>query len=278
MTWPLWLLAGMAWLIVWVWIIVTCVAAREGDALVAIFRSLLPAGCTATCLASFLTVPERQPTFHRITLWAHHASVFLLFLFLITAEYFQAEAGWRIWHRCSTQSVAASFRRLWLLTELTPAPIAVAVLLTGLRLIWDSPQVNSPSSLWLFVMVVGYSLFFWDGILGYRPIVRRMWRDWKQSADAGIPVARPACTRRYATDTLQLALHFFSWPLISVFGLFRWNALTLPTQAIAHLIGRLRVLPPGWPEVTTAALLWLLAGVLVASVRACFRPHQAFDR
>jgi hypothetical protein len=50
-----------------------------------------------------------------------------------------------------------------------PAPIALTIFLTGLRLIWDWPQANSPSSLWLFALILGFSLFFWDGILGYQP-------------------------------------------------------------------------------------------------------------
>jgi hypothetical protein len=92
MVWPLWMLAGLAWLTLWIAIAARSAAAKEGDAIVARFGSLLPAFCLATCLAAFLAVPVRSPVFYKATLWAHHASIFLLFLFLITAEYFQAEA------------------------------------------------------------------------------------------------------------------------------------------------------------------------------------------
>jgi hypothetical protein len=131
MTWPLWILSGLVWLTVWVWIAASYAATKEGDAIILLYGLLLPAFCAATCLAMFVAVPVRLFLFHEIVLWAHHTSIFLLFLFLICSEYFQAEAWWRIRRGCSSRSVAASFRRLWVLTETMPAPIAVIIFLTG---------------------------------------------------------------------------------------------------------------------------------------------------
>jgi hypothetical protein len=159
-----------------------------------------------------------------------------------------------------------------------PAPIAWTVFLTGLRLIWDSPQTNSPSSLWLLALILGFSLFFWDGILGYQPIVHRIWGNWKRAVEVGIPVANVATTPGYLSDTLQLLFHFLSWPLVFLLGLFRWNAVTPLTQPISQVTDRLRFLPPGWPEVTTAALLWLVAGTAVFLFRVAFRSHQPSER
>jgi hypothetical protein len=278
MTWPFWMLSGLGWLALWIWVIATRAAVKDDDPLVETFGSLLPAFCATTCLAAFLAVPVRQPVFHKITLWAHHASIFLLFLFLTTAEYFQVEAWWRIRCGCLTRSVAASVRRLWVLTETMPAAIASVVFLTGLRLIWDSPQANSPSSLWLFALILGFSLFFWDGILGYQPIVRCMWGNCKRAIQLGIPLGAAPPTAVYLTDTLQLLIHFLSWPLVFLFGVFRWNAVTPLTQPVSQVTDRLRFLPPGWPEVTTAALLWLVAGIAVFLFRVAFRFRQHSER
>jgi len=277
MTWPFWLLGGTAWLTIWTWIIASRAVGKEGDALVATFGSLLPAFSVATCLAAFLAVPMRQAAFHKITLWAHHASVLLLFLFLLTAEYLQAEAWFRVRRRCSVRSVAGTFRRLWVLTETTPAPVALTVFLTGLRLMWDSPQTNSPCSVWLFALVLGFSLFFWDGIFGYRPIVRRMWITWKRAAETGAAGGDTFLAPRHLTDTLQLFTHFVSWPLVFVFGLFRLNPGTRLTRPICQIAESLRVLPSGWPEVTTAALLWLVIGIAVSLLRTVFGSHRTFD-
>jgi hypothetical protein len=273
MTWPFWMLSGLAWLIVWIWIIATRAAAKDDDALVTTFSSLLPAFCATTCLAAFIAVHVRQPIFHKITIWAHHTSIFLLFLFLLTAEYFQAEAWWRIRRGSATPSVAASFRRLWVLTETMPAPVALTIFLTGLRLIWDSPQANSPSSLWLFALILGFGLLFWDGILGYQPIVRSMWKNWRRAVEVGMPVADVALPR-YLTDTIQLLLHFLSWPLVFLLGLFRWNRVTPLTQPVSQITDGLRFLPLGWPEVITAVVLWIVAGIIVFLLRLASRSHQ----
>jgi hypothetical protein len=278
MTWPFWMVSGLAWLTAWMWIIANRAGVKEGDPLVATFASLLPTFSATTCIVAFLAIPVRQPVFHQITLWAHHAGIFLLIVFLATAEYFQAEAWWRVRHRCPTRLVAASVRRLWVLTEIMPAPIALTVFLTGLRLIWDSPQANSPSRFWLFALVIGFSLFFWDGILGYKPIVRCMWANWKRAVELGIPATEVARTVFCLTDTLQLLVHFFSWPVVFLFGLFRWNTVTPLTQLISEVTDRLGFLPAGWPEVTAAALLWLVAGAIVYLLRVPFRSHQTFER
>jgi hypothetical protein len=266
-----WILAGLAWLALWIRFIAVRAAPKDGDALVELFSSTLPAFSAATCLVAFAAVPAREPAFHRIILGAHIVSVSGLFLFLLAAEYLQAEAWIRVRGRFSIQSVTASYRRLWVLTEIAPAPIALIVFLTGLRLIWDSPKDNSPASLWLAGLVLGFGLFFWDGILGYQPIVRRMWDHWKHLPDADAPIATAATMPHYLSDSLQLALHFLSWPFVFLLGFFRWNAVTPLTAPISNLTYRLARFSTGWPEVITAILLWLLAGVAVGLGRALLR-------
>ncbi len=261
MTWPLWLLAGLVWLALWMWIFARSAAGKDGDALVALFHGLLPVFCVTTCLAAFLAAPGRSPLFHKLTLWTHHASVLLLFLFLIAAEYWQVEGWWRMRRGGVAESVAGSFRRLWVLTEIVPAPIALTIFLTGLRLIWEAPEANSPARLWLFGMVVGFSVFFWDGIFGYQPIVRRMWG----AAEAGVPKVGGVA------DTVQLFLHFLSWPLVFMLGLFRWDAVTPLTWPVSQMIAHLGVLSPGWAEVVVASLIWVGAGLAILFFRALYR-------
>jgi hypothetical protein len=247
------------------WIFARSAAGKDGDALVALFHGLLPVFCVTTCLAAFLAAPGRSPLFHKLTLWTHHASVLLLFLFLIAAEYWQVEGWWRMRRGGVAESVAGSFRRLWVLTEIVPAPIALTIFLTGLRLIWEAPEANSPARLWLFGMVVGFSVFFWDGIFGYQPIVRRLWEEWGQAAEAGVPKVGSI------TGALQLLLHFLSWPLVFILGLFRWDAVTPLTWPVSQMIAHLGVLSPGWAEVVVASLIWVGAGLAILFFRALYR-------
>jgi hypothetical protein len=101
-----------------------------------------------------------------------------------------------------------------------------------------------------------------------------MWGNWGRALEAGIAAADAVPTPDYLTDTLQLFIHFLAWPLLFLVGLFRWNTVTPLTGPISQVTDRLRILPSGWPEVTTAMLLWLLAGIGVLLVRAFFGPRR----
>jgi hypothetical protein len=61
----------------------------------------------------------------------HHAAFIALFAFLSVAQCLITQAWWQIRLASETNSIAATYRRAWILTEFVPAPIAIAVLLTG---------------------------------------------------------------------------------------------------------------------------------------------------
>src|SRR5688572_13002614 len=105
-------------------------------ALVGAAAKLLPAFAATTWLAACAAAPGGSLTFRLIVLWAHHASVSLLFLFLLMGQYFQLEMWWRLRRGGSGVGVAAAARRFWALSELVPAPVALTIFIAGLRLIW----------------------------------------------------------------------------------------------------------------------------------------------
>jgi hypothetical protein len=206
---------------------------------------------------------------HTLTLWLHRASVVLLFLFLIAAQYLQIDAWWKIKRAVPTASVAATYRRLWMLTEIVPPAVAASILLTGLRLIWDSPATNAPSNLWMFVLICGFSVFFWDGIFGFTKIVGARRRRWERAARNDVPVVNGRASQH--GEAVQLFAHFISWPLLVPFGVFRWGARTLVTDAVSNLEKAMRILPTGWPEVFTAVIIWATIGFAVALTRGAAR-------
>jgi hypothetical protein len=274
MTWPITMAAMLLWVCAWLCIAAKYTASRDGDGLVRAFGQLLPPFVVITFLAAFAAFPARRSAFAVMVLWLHHASFWGLFLFLLAGQYFQVEAWWKIRGDMPAQAVSASYRRLWILTEIVPAPVALTIFLTGLRLIWqragDEASIGegySLSAFWLQALIVGFSLFFWDGILGFTPIVRNMRRRW--DADAFPSQQRPGV--QPVGETVQLLIHLLSWPVVFLVGVFRWDFPTFLTGSIEGLERHLSRLPPGWPEVTTALMLWLLTGALVASVRFCFK-------
>jgi hypothetical protein len=274
MNWSVAMLLLLVWIGAWLYAAARYTASKEGDALVEAFGKLLPAFVVVTCLVAFAATPVRRSPLSVIVLWLHHASFWALFLFLVAGQYFQTEAWWKSRASAPVPIVAASYRRLWMLTEIVPAPVALMILLTGLRLIWqragDAPARNNEYSLsafWLQALVIGFSLFFWDGILGYTPIVRRMWRRW----DAGNSATQARPNPERIGEAAQLFIHLLSWPFVFLAGVLRWDFPTGLTAGIETMEQRLSVLPRGWPEVTTALILWLLVGGIVGTGRFCFK-------
>jgi hypothetical protein len=270
----MWMAAGFVWLAIWLSCAARRAAAKHGDGLVNDLSRLLPPFVLTTCLAAFALAPARNASVWQFTLWSHHVSFMLLFLFLAAAQYFQIEARWRIRREDSTRSVALTYRRLWILTEMAPAPIALAIFLSGLRLMWEMPDENSPDAVWLLGLVLAFSVFFWDGVLGYQPIVRNWYRYWSQAAERDIPVNEAARSRGQLAERLQLLAHFLSWPFVFVLGVFRWDFPNAITSELSLLMDHLRFLPQGWPEVVTALLLWASTGLLVLLFRRAFRAAR----
>src|SRR5271169_2697391 len=158
------LLGSLAWLAAWIAVVARAAAARHGDALVKLFALTLPAFSGTTFLLLFAVVTQRGAIFPMV-LWMHHAAIFALFVFLLAVQLLLTQVWWQIRSNVQATAIAATVCRMWILTELVPAPIALAILLTGLRLIWESPS-NSPASLWLMILILGFSFFFFDGLLG----------------------------------------------------------------------------------------------------------------
>ena len=202
---PLWVMGAILGLVAfWVPFTASQTASKTGDVLVRTFHNLLPAFALTTCVGGFLVVPLGDPVMRGITLWTHHTSFLMLFLFLIAAEYFQMEAWWKIRRAAPIESVAASYSRLWMLTEIVPAPIALVIFLTGLRLIQESRETNSPSTFWLLALILSFSMFFWDGIFGYTPIVRNLRERWQQASSQGLSADSAARTVGGAAEVAQL--------------------------------------------------------------------------
>lgn len=273
MTWPVTVVAMLVWTAVWLFFCTRATAAKEGDSLVEAFGRLMPPFAITTCLAFSLVAP-RKSAFSAGALWIHHAAFLLLLAFLLVGQYLQLEALWKIRAGLPWQSICATYRRHWVLTTIAPAPIALTILLTGLRLLWqqsgDPSQEGgySLSGFWLQGLVIGFSLFFWDGIFGYTPIVRSLYRQWN-SEDVR-QMGRPA-----AMESAQLLIHLLSWPVVFLIGALRDDSPTPLTPAIASVLAQLSFLPPGWPDVIVAVLLWLLMGAIVGLCRYCLAIASA---
>lgn len=264
MTWPYWLVGTFGWLGVWMLLGTRVTAFAAEPTTLGRMRSVAIAFVVSTCIVLFAT-RSRAADFYLLTLWVHHAAVGALFVFLVAAQFFQAEALWKIHAKLPAMEVAASYRRLNAITAVVPAPAALLIFLSGLRLIFELPVQNSPSSVWLCLLIVSFGFFFWDGLLFFAPTVEQIYEHWCDAGRTdgqgnGLPL-RP--TRG---ESAQLLFHFVSFPLVFLLGVFRWSPLGSLTAAIRKIEHVLSFLPFGWPQVVTAILLWASMGLLVGGL------------
>jgi hypothetical protein len=265
---PFFWVAGLfTWLGAWILFAARLASRTEGDGTVSLWGKLGPAFVGSTWLIAFALVPARLSMFWTVTRIAHHFAISLLFLFLVIGQYFQAEAWLRVRHNGAAASIVAAYRRLWILTEVLPAPIAITILLTGLRLIWQVPDLVSPRNAWLLGVLLLFSLFFWDGILGFQPIVKSVYSYWQGAVGPHGQAAVAAAVRPTRWESTQLLFHLLSWPVVFVLALSRCESNNAVTSMIARLIDWLGFLRDGWPEVVAAVILWALTGLLVWMVR-----------
>jgi hypothetical protein len=262
------LFSAVCWILIWILVLGRAAAVRDEDALVKLFAKAVPAFSAASLLLFYAAAPRRGQVFG-IVLWMHHAAFIALFAFLSVAQCLITQAWWQIRLASETNSIAATYRRVWILTELVPAPIAIAVFLTGMRLIWESPA-DSPASTWLLILICSFSLFFFDGLLGYSTIIRKTHYHWQSCARDKIPAPQAAQASLSRPDYLRLFAHFISWPLLLAVGIRRWNWPNPISDRLVQVEHRLSRLPDGWSRLVVALILWLIPGAFVVLVRFIF--------
>jgi hypothetical protein len=145
-TWHVWSVIVLMWPAGWLVLGSRYTARKQGDELVEAYGGVLMAFAIATSLIACVSA-GRHSVVSVLALWIHHVATWSLFAFLLAGEAFQWEAWWRIRDKATVTEVAATYRRLWILTTIVPAPIAITIFLTGLRLIWQSPERNSPGDI-----------------------------------------------------------------------------------------------------------------------------------
>jgi hypothetical protein len=273
MEWAWWTLGVVAYVGLWICGAARYTSAKPADDVVRSLGMLLPAFSLATLAALFAVGAGRHSVVSSIALWLHHGAMLLLFLFLTATQYLLTEAGLKIRNRHQPASVAATYRRLWIFTETIPAPVALAIFLTGLRLIWEAPAAHSATASWVLILLTGFSVFFFDGILGYRPIVRGLYRQWQSHDAIGWSPPPPTPWQR-----VQLCVHFASFPPLFVVGLLRWSPPNPLASQIAASQQALTPLPEGWPEVITSVLVFAAVGAIVITVRVVTRQFETTFR
>ncbi len=196
------------------------------DAQVRWLANLLPPLAIGGCLFVFFLVPPGAPPPALAIRALHYAGVALLFGFLVFGTICQL----RIWRQMDSAvevpELLTSYRRWWVATRLAPAPAALMILLSGLRLTYECPGLDVSQVAWLQWLVIAFSGLFFDGLLAYLPEICRRYRVAGRLGSSAEPGGARFQALRDRWGEATLLLHALSFPF--VLGLALWRPSELP--------------------------------------------------
>ena len=246
------LLGVLAWCGAWIAAAVRAEANRAPEVL----GQWTAAFSVCSCLGVFVLLPGLGGEIGPLARWIHHAAFTGLGVFLGAAELvrFTARHQARLGAR---EKMRACLRQWRWLTEVLPGAAATALLLSGLRLIFENPLRCSAREGWLFWLIVAFGFFFADGLCFYRAAAHDIAAAADaMRADAPGRLAVPGTRAQH----LQLTEHALGFPLVFALACGRWPLPHPARPVLARIEDFFAPLPPGWPQVLAAATVIGLVG------------------
>ena len=212
MTWILYSTSLTLWLALLILTLLRILRGR-GDDGVRKAANILPPLVIVSLIAAFALIPCGKGIPSLPTRVIHYFGITLLFAFLIFGAYSQVNIAIKIRQGAAWAGVVAAYRRWSIATRLLPAPAALAILLSGFRLTYESTGMDVSLVPWLAVLVAGFSFFFFDGLLFYAPEVSRLYAcSMRGSRAAGL---------RDRSSEAALMFHFISFPFVLCLAITR---------------------------------------------------------
>lgn len=196
----------------------------------------------------------------------HRCALVALAGFLLCAQHLQVRAVVACIRGEDAGRCLIAYQRLRRLTEVAPAPIALVLLASGLRLV--AQFGHSLREGWLLVLVSAFGFLFFDGILGFTPLVRDLHRCAVRSVELGDDqdLRRKALG---APANATFLVHFASLPFLVLVGWFRPmipNPIAVLLVALEDRVATFTRVPRLGPQATVLAVLGIV-GVSNLAVR-----------
>ncbi len=261
-------LGVLAWLGLGLLLVVKTGAGLSVPAATKRLANLIPPLVVFTLIPLFICLPVagNVPPPSIIVRAIHYFGIVLLFLFLLFGAYCLFEAWGRMWARDrGLGPLAATYRKWWVATRLLPAPAAICILASGLRLAYESP-LGSVSLGWMFWLITGFSFFFFDGLLFYLPEICFQNKAIHQALERGETLEEYRRKYRRPGREWMLLAHSVSFPFVFALGCAKPEALWRP-EVIVDWLQHLFPGGPGTPQFAQAAVLVLIVGVGLLVVR-----------
>ena len=135
-------------------------ARHSSDAALSGLSSFLPPLTLFCCLIILIFAPFSTPPPSVVTRSIHYAGIMLLLVFLLFGALCQILVWTKIHRNESLASVAKTYEFWWIATKVAPAPAALCILTSGVRLVYESPANGFLQLPWLFWLIVSFSFFF----------------------------------------------------------------------------------------------------------------------
>lgn len=193
----------------------------------------------------------------------HYFGIALLGLFLLVGGVCQLLS--RACLRQGSVVPVGSYRLWWAATFLAPAPAAFCILLSGIRLVYDSADHGRLSHGWLFWLVCGFSFFFFDGLLFYLPVVSRRFRAIEASKSGERPKLESGVFDM--AHEWMLLLHVLAFPIVLALGWTQPANLWSPALLIQDHWDHYLRFPSPVVRVTYVLMLIALVGVALLLLR-----------
>jgi hypothetical protein len=259
------------WCAIWIWGSTRVMHQRSVLTIIDKWANILPPFVIiSSSFVWLLTAPLNPPSV--IVRAIHYCGIVVLFVFLIFGAHCQMEA-WIRMRGNSPELLARTYRKWWIATRLLPAPAALCILCSGLRLVYESPFGNLSFG-WMFWLIVSFSFFFFDGLLFYLPEICCRHKAVNEEFERGCTVEQIRFRKRFSNETMLL-VHAISFPFVFAVGCTKPDVWE-PHKLVLWLQNPFAASSPGTARLLSAVILILLIGLILFLIRlpnllACIR-------
>lgn len=262
-------IVAIAWCCLWMGLglrAVNCPPGTKVDTVVGRLSSLLPPFAIVPCLALSLALPLPASPPSVAIRSLHYFGIILLFLFVLAGAALQVRLWIQIRQRQTLLSIASTYKVFWIVVRLMPAPAAACILISGIRLAYESPY-GSITYPWMFWLIVGFSFFFFDGLIFYLPEICYQWKAIQRAVEVGSTLDNFLERHRNPVAELLILAHSLSFPVVFSIASFRSTTLWIPHALIESIVGCFASFEPHQARAGSATALVLSVGVLLLIIR-----------
>lgn len=250
---------------------------EDGDAMVRRVASVLPPSVLAAAAIVFALEGKADYPPALPTRGLHYTGIILLFLFLLAGAALQLDLWIKMRRGAALESLHRTYRLWWMATRLMPAPAALLILASGLRLTYECPGMDVAAVSWLAYLSLAFMFFAVDGAAWYLPQICRWYRLSSAALRQGLSAAQFLAQARDRGAEVGLLVHSLSFPFVVALAMARPQNLPVWEAARLWLGTQFQGVSWEYAQLLRASVLVVIVGALIALVRlrGVFRLNRA---